>query len=55
MSWLFKTCIDLLLGVGPPPGGSAHVIDYGHGQQSDEPHDDGPPRKFRFASRLFIY
>ena len=37
-------------GAGPRPGAGAHVIDYGHGQQSDECGDVGPPRNFRFAS-----
>jgi len=35
----------MALGAGPGPGGGGHVIDYGHGQQSNDPID----RNFRFA------
>jgi len=38
-------------GVGPRPGEGAHVIDYGHGQQRDEPRDEGS-RHLRCVSSL---
>jgi len=43
--------VGLLLGLGPRPGSAAQVIDYGHGQQTDEPRDN-VPRNFRFVTEF---